>query len=571
MTLAAPPRNSPPPEQVAAFARALTRKGRALLAGAVAPLPRGSTLADHQRARAKGLERLSGADLVLLSQLEAPGGAPALAERIARRKNASAERVTKGETKRARLSLRERLAEIRERAPERDWTEPAAPSRQEINCSAALALARAPNIGEVPTGVSLTLLTEARAIAERVRSQRSEKMADSRVLKRITMQKRLQHCGDIPLPFASGISIMQGEHGAYFSGTMKCGSLWCCPNCAARIAAARQGQVNQLLTRALAAGRGAVFLTLTISHSWGDELKPMREAVGKFFSALWSGRAGVALRKRWGVEGHARTMETTHGLNGWHPHIHAIVTTHGQLTDAEIAELRAELAASWCDKVEAAGLTRPLEAQQHMEAIHSPADAARYIAKHGAAEELTGWATKEGRQGGRTYFQILREYRLYGRKYDKMLCRIYERDIKGARFLTWSRGLKARYAITERTDAEIVAAEESPSTPRIKINLQLWKSIRYIPQLPSLLLDTSETEGGWAIAELLETLPGLRPGSRVLLIFDSEALDRFRHLEPPAPDGGIILRSRSPDCILYEATLLPNERSIAIAPSLAAR
>jgi hypothetical protein len=74
-----------------------------------------------------------------------------------------------------------------------------------------------------------------------------------------------------------------------------------------------------------------------------------------------------------------------------------------------------------------------------------------------------------------------------------------------------------------------------------------------------------------AVAELLQSLPNLLPGSRVLVIYDSRALDRFSPNERSGPEGGVTLRSTFSDCILYETQLLPERRSQELPQNSSAR
>jgi hypothetical protein len=452
---------------------------------------------------------------------------------------------------------------------ETPWREPSAHSRQHTNSVSALRAARSGEKAQPVGAEQVALHEEANKIAEKLRGLRKMRYAMRDVLRRKSLQPRLQNCGTTILPSSTGVSIALGEFGAHFSGLMACGSVWSCPCCAPKIAQERQGMVDQLLRRHLQRhstgvpsdeleSGGALCLTLTVSHRWGDELRKMRQAVSLVHRKLWSQRAGKALRARWGIIGHVRSLEVTHGRNGWHPHLHCIVLTEGLLSASEAELLRVELAERWCDLAEKAKLTRPLEEQQHAELVHSPEDAARYITKYGAAAELTGWTNKDARAGGRTPFQILADYLREGKRHDIYLWQQWERDIKGACFLTWSRGLKRKYLIVEKTDQEIADAEERRTTPVIIINDQLFLSLVSLPHIRAELLDTAEREGGWAVAELLESLPGLRKGARILAIYDSAALDRLWSGARTPPEGGLTLALRSPDCILYETRVLPS-------------
>lgn len=602
MTAAALERNTPPPSAVDAVARALLRKRRAMERAAVPELPPGSTLADHERARLEAANRLIGARPSWLSLLDDPQQLRQLASTAAAQLELEAQAGTQRASERANLSIRDRLAELRELEPERPWREPVALSRQQTSYASALRAARAPYEAEPIDSEALKLAEAARGVAGKLRNLRKKREALRATIRTHSLQPRLQKCGQVILAHSDSVAISIGEYGAHFSGLMACGSVWSCPCCAPKIARERQGMVDQLLRRHLQRhssgvpsdeleSGGALFLTLTISHRWGDDLRAMRTKVGLVHRQMWSGRAGKELRARWGIVGHVRSLEVTHGMNGWHPHLHCIIVTEGLLSDAEVESLRLELARRWCDLAEKMDLTRPLEEQQHAESIHSPHDAARYIAKFGESSELTGASNKQGREGGRTPFQILADCLDIERRiaralnteqpvppelrralrHNVRLWRTWERDIKGARFLTWSKGLKARYTITERTDEEIAQAKEGATRPQIIINRSLFQSIAHRAYLRAELLETAEQHGGMAVAELLESLPDLIPGSRVLVVYDSSALDRFSAGERSGPEGGVTLAPKSPQCILYEARLLPSRTITDLLDKPAAR
>jgi hypothetical protein len=467
---------------------------------------------------------------------------------------------------------------------ERPWQEPAALSRQQTNTASALRAARSPEKPVIVGTEELILHEKAAEIATKLRKLRRKRYELREVLTKASMQPRLQKCGKVILGEVqqggqvighrgpATVTLGTGQHGARFSGVMACGSVWSCPCCAPKIARERQGMVDQLLRRHLqrhAGGLpnnelekgGAMVMTFTVSHRWENRLGELRQAISLVHRKLWGGRAGKSLRKHWGIIGHVRSLEATHGLNGWHPHLHCVVLTEGMLSATEAEKLRLELAQRWCELAEKAKLARPLEQQQHGELIHSPEDAARYITKFDASEELTGFNNKGAREGGRTPFQILADYAREGRKYDLALWRTWEKEIKGARFLTWSAGLKKRYIITEKTDQEIVDAENNPMLPLVVMNKELFQSIAHSPKVRADLADTAETEGAWAVVEKLLSLQEkgrLQTGSRILAIYHSAALDRIRYPTRTAPEGGLTLALRLPQCILYETRLLPS-------------
>ena len=85
-----------------------------------------------------------------------------------------------------------------------------------------------------------------------------------------------------------------------------------------------------------------------------------------------------------------------------------------------------------------------------------------YVTKWGADRELTQGHMKRAKGGGRTPWQIL-EGILAGSKADIMLFRDYAEAFKGARQLTWSRGLRELYGLRDAVsddDASLDDPEE---------------------------------------------------------------------------------------------------------------
>jgi len=63
-----------------------------------------------------------------------------------------------------------------------------------------------------------------------------------------------------------------GTRTAGYGGLATCGSVWVCPQCAAKIATGRADELAQVMRAVDAAGGSAVMLTLTMRHSRGDRL-----------------------------------------------------------------------------------------------------------------------------------------------------------------------------------------------------------------------------------------------------------------------------------------------------------
>jgi hypothetical protein len=204
------------------------------------------------------------------------------------------------------------------------------------------------------------------------------------------------------------------------------------------------------LVRHLGAGGGVVFATSTIPHNQGDSLSALFTGVTHAWAnclkdrtvTQWFGDNGV---------GFTRAAEVTHGVNGWHPHLHTAMVTKAVVSRAAAQELRAILYEPWCRGVEANGWRRPSPKYGLSVIRCDTAAIGGYVSKvEGLADELTRMDSKSA---GKTEppFSILRRA-VAGDESAAVLWRQYEQGTKGRRALTYSAGLKARLGIGEVSD-----------------------------------------------------------------------------------------------------------------------
>jgi hypothetical protein len=248
-------------------------------------------------------------------------------------------------------------------------------------------------------------------------------------------------------------------------------------------------------------------LTMTLPHTAGDRLKWTRTLSAGAWKRVTQGRAWLALKKRLGIVGFIRALEVTHGANGWHPHIHVLLLTERPLTPAEQSALHDHAFAAWRASVVKHGHAAP---QRWCTTLTVIADEgiATYATKMGAALELTQGAGKLGRSTtSRTPFAVALDYLDTGDHDDLLLWMEWERDMKGARQLTWSRGLKARYGIGEQTDEEVAAADVPDAEVVGVLTAAEWRVVVAVPGLRVRLLEAAERDdGAVALDRLLSRL-----------------------------------------------------------------
>lgn len=143
--------------------------------------------------------------------------------------------------------------------------------------------------------------------------------------------QRRRMCGRLPQFGAEAVDLMatvpaEGERvRARWSGVARCDS-WACPVCSqgkAMEAAVEVCAAMDVLKRAGAAG---YLVTMTLGHSAGEALESvlsdLLSAWGSVSGGRWWGSVLPEGSKKVAV---VKALETTHGRNGWHPHLHLLL------------------------------------------------------------------------------------------------------------------------------------------------------------------------------------------------------------------------------------------------------
>lgn len=295
-------------------------------------------------------------------------------------------------------------------------------------------------------------------------------------------------------------------------GLRSCNAAWRCPKCARKkqIQDATELHAVNLGFREHAKARRVYMLTLTIPHHDGQDLATLRRAVTKAYQKTHTGPPVRKMRERFGVLQTLRRIEVTHGPNGWHPHIHALVFCERELELEERASLKAWYVERWGNAVVRLELERPHHSAIAITVAKKNGD---YLAKMGLFE-LAGEFGKIARCGNRecplkhakekkkrtdhvesrwldgvrickhcghevnrTPWQILLDYSEHGEKRDKGLWLQYYDQIHGARRLTWGRwgsslNIRALYAPPEKAELPI-----PKDTDQIIVKREHWLSL----------------------------------------------------------------------------------------------
>lgn len=348
------------------------------------------------------------------------------------------------------------------------------------------------------------------------------------------LEDRFIACGHRRYGDSVGVVFDSDSGRAAIKGTTSCSSVWVCPVCASAIQRHRAGELGQVLAWARREKLTVAMVTLTVRHSAKHPLsETIDQATGEVVAGVWDaissgwasvtsgsqwvseseeafverletwetarqlalegkgrmprgGRKNIAPIRRIGdqekfqVKGWARAVEVTHGLNGWHVHVHAVLVLGGERDQAtsNAFALGSSMWERWSNGIGKHGFTA-LKHQGGLDVRVSAAAEKRlaeYLQKDGladteehlkasleaagrkaAAEAIMG-AGKQARRGGRTPFQILDDLDLDNPGRDFALWREWVEGSKGRRQLTWSAALRelAGLATSELTDEEIV-------------------------------------------------------------------------------------------------------------------
>jgi hypothetical protein len=267
---------------------------------------------------------------------------------------------------------------------------------------------------------------------------------------------------------------------------MACGSVWTCPVCAAKVSERRRTELRQAIEAGKVLGWVPHFVTLTIPHGAGDDIKVLLAKLSEALKRLSSGK--YAIKRRIEQErpsevlhGYIRALEVTHGnKNGFHPHFHMIAFTSGGITSAFMQD--AYLAA-WQRACRLAGLSIPDD--EHGVTVQDGRFAAEYASKWGIEDEMTKGHTKQARLKGITPWGMLRavldgDDPEYPAERAAALFQVYAAAFAGRRQLYWSNGLRAKLALAkELSDEELVAKpDDEEASVLATLTVEQWKAIR---------------------------------------------------------------------------------------------
>ena len=176
----------------------------------------------------------------------------------------------------------------------------------------------------------------------------------------------------------------------------------------------------------------------------------------------------------------------------------------------------------WVDWLTGAGYPAPTwQRGIDVQVISSGEAAGRYLAKlqdgRSLGNELARWDLKSGKNGHRTYFQLVRDYRLHGRDADLALLQEHQRATKSRRRIVFSPSLRALMAATvprgkdpdedwlvSDPSDEDITGRPSGGTRVLSFSHESWWAITSVRGLSSRIVVAYDTGGLDAVAVLLD-------------------------------------------------------------------
>jgi hypothetical protein len=288
---------------------------------------------------------------------------------------------------------------------------------------------------------------------------------------------------------------MSGTSAGY-AGVATCGSVWCCPSCAAKIAARRAEDLSTVMRKVLETGGSASLITFTVRHHKGQQLAALWEAISEAWGNVTSGAQWLADQAVGGMRGWVKAVEVTHGWHGWHPHMHVLVCWKDEIELETAQRVANSMHARWEAELGRRGFQSWREhggLDVRMASLDNN-NLADYFVK--LAREVTSQATK-GTRKGRPPFAILFDIGEHYLADDAELWWEWEKASFRRRQLSWSgksMDLRKWAELGRELTDEQVAAEELQGEEVLALTPESWGWL-VANEATTDLLDAAELGG----------------------------------------------------------------------------
>lgn len=278
-----------------------------------------------------------------------------------------------------------------------------------------------------------------------------------RVAQELLKDEAIGRCGRAGYEPVVAVRATPGQ--AAYGGVVHCRRKWDCPHCSHLIGVKIREQVHELIEAHRRAGGMVYMSAFTVPHTAFDHARELRCTVANLYRKLAGGAPWQRATTMVGFLGSVRAMEVTHGGNGWHPHLHVLYFFAPGTPQVQIETFGVWLFERWARLVQRAGLGRCSPDVWQFERARSTERAGNYVTKWGSEWELVGGAGKKAKNGNRSPWDLL-DAASRGDRRAAYLFREYSKAFKGARQLTWTKGLRERYELREPGSEEDFDLEE---------------------------------------------------------------------------------------------------------------
>jgi len=249
-------------------------------------------------------------------------------------------------------------------------------------------------------------------------------------------------------------------------------------------------------------------VTLTMRHHQGQSLADCWDALSKAWRAVTSGKQWMVDAERAGLVGWARAVEVTHGKNGWHVHVHALLIWREAIGQPQAEVIGQRMWRRWTKALRRNGfdsLEKSGGLDVRMASLNPGTGSGLHDYFTKLAHEIADGQAKLATGGGRTPFQLLADA-VNGLADEVDRWHEWEQASKGRRQMEWSRGrrdLRQWAGLgAEQTDEEI-AEEELTGEDLVLLAPDSWRQLRQQPDQVCELLEATERAGLDAATGLL--------------------------------------------------------------------
>lgn len=304
-----------------------------------------------------------------------------------------------------------------------------------------------------------------------------------RVIQHIMSDERVTKCFRVRVQKHVRVNYVSKVKRAHYGGLVICGGVWVCPVCSAKITERRRVE----LEAATDGGLSKFMVTYTIQHNKGDKLKALVGDLRAGIKDMKHQRGYKNMIERLQIVGTVTALEVTvSNVNGWHPHLHALVYSRLPQSKIKRDEIRRELSTLFIASMSKRG--RYVHDQIGVNVRTGKTIKREYLAKFGDAEEkqsawslaaeITKSPVKTGRDEDHFHpFDLVDMYRGGNMDAGKYWLE-YAHAMKGKKQLVYTRGLRSLLGLdVELSDQEIAEREDQSAVLFAELSADDWKHI----------------------------------------------------------------------------------------------